>query len=83
MIAELITIIIAVGILALLYYLLKNVTTLIVNSVIGLVVLFLAKYANILGMCTKAITWMDVLICALAGLPGSILLIILHAIGLV
>ncbi len=82
MIEELILILIAIGILVVLYYFLKNVTTLIVNSIIGLVVLFVFNHFNILGLGDIPLSWMSVLVCALGGLPGAVLIILFHAVGL-
>jgi len=82
MIEELVLILIAVGILAVLYYFLKNLTTLIVNSIIGLIMLFAFNHFNILGLGDVPLTWMSVLVCALGGLPGAILVILFHAAGL-
>lgn len=71
---------IEIGLLALaaaaLYFgfkLLKNVKALAVNAIVGLVVLVAA---NAVGLGVE-ITLLAVLICALAGLPGAILVVLL------
>jgi len=82
MLDTVITVIIACGIIFALWYLLKNLTTLIVNSVIGLIVLVLVSQFNLLGMESFKVTWGAVLVCALGGLPGAILLIVLNFAGI-
>lgn len=82
MIGTLITVLIAVGIVIVLWYFLKNVTTLIINSVIGIVTLIIVSQLNLLGMESFKITWGAVLVCALGGLPGAILLIVLNLVGI-
>ena len=82
MLDTLITIIIACGIIFVFWYFLKNLTTLIVNSVVGLVVLILVSHFGLLGMDSFSVTWGSVLVCALGGLPGAILLIVLNFAGI-
>ncbi|MDD3407747.1 MAG: pro-sigmaK processing inhibitor BofA family protein [Methanomicrobium sp.] len=82
MLDTLITVIIAGGIVFVLWYFLKNLTTLIVNSVIGLIVLILVSQLGLLGMESFKVTWGSVLVCALGGLPGAILLIVLNFAGI-
>lgn len=55
------------------FKLLKNVKALAVNAIVGLVVLVAA---NVLGVGVE-ISLFAVLICALAGLPGAILVVLL------
>ncbi len=82
MLGTLLTLIVAALILIVLWYFLKNLTTLIVNSIVGIVVLVLISHLGILGMAGFKITWASVLICALGGLPGAILLIVLNFAGI-
>lgn len=55
------------------YRLLKNVKALVVNAIVGVVVLVLA---NVLGLGVE-ISLVAVLVCAVAGIPGAILVILL------
>ncbi len=55
------------------FKLLKAVKGLAVNAIVGVVILFAANLAG-LGV---QITWLSVLITAIAGVPGAILVIIL------
>ncbi|MGZ4880901.1 MAG: pro-sigmaK processing inhibitor BofA family protein [Halobacteriota archaeon] len=57
----------------------RTISYLVVNSIFGLIVLALAKY---LGLPVP-INWITVLICALAGIPGALLVILLYWLGLV
>ena len=82
MIDTLITVLIAAGIVIVLWYFLKNVTTLIVNSIVGIVTIIIISQLNILGMDSFTLTWGAVLVCALGGLPGAILLIVLNFAGI-
>jgi len=52
---------------------LKNVKALVVNAIVGVVILILA---NFLGLGV-AITPLAVLVCAIAGVPGAVLVILL------
>jgi hypothetical protein len=57
----------------------RTIRYLVVNSIFGLIVLALAKF---LGLPVP-INWITVLICALAGVPGALLVILLYWLGLV
>ncbi|MBN2734896.1 MAG: pro-sigmaK processing inhibitor BofA family protein [Methanomicrobiaceae archaeon] len=82
MLDTILTILIAGGIVFVLWYFLKNLTSLIVNSVLGLVAIIIVSQMDLLGMGSFHITWGAVLVCALGGLPGAILLIILNFAGI-
>lgn len=82
MLGTLLTLVAAALILIVLWYFLKNLTTLIVNSILGIILLVLTSHMGILGMSGFTITWGSVLICALGGLPGAILLIVLNIAGI-
>ena len=82
MIVTIITILIAVGIVFFIWYLLKNVTTLIINSIVVIITLIVVSQFGILGMETFKVTWASVIICAIGGLPGAILLILFNAVGI-
>lgn len=55
------------------YRILKNVKALVVNAIVGVIVLALA---NFLGIGVQ-ISLVAVLVCAVAGIPGAILVILL------
>ncbi len=60
------------------YYFLKTATHLIVNTVLGLIILVLGNIIFKLGI---AYTIPAILVCALGGIPGAILVILLHVFG--
>src|SRR5659263_787893 len=55
----------------------RTISYLVVNSIFGLLVLALAKF---LGLPVP-INWITVLICALAGIPGAVLVLLLYSLG--
>ena len=55
------------------YRILKNVKALVVNAIVGVLVLALA---NFLGLGVQ-ISLVTVLVCAVAGIPGAVLVILL------
>jgi len=61
------------------YYILKTVKNLIVNALLGLLILALSKFVFGVGI---AITTTVILICALGGVPGALLVILLHIMGI-
>jgi hypothetical protein len=84
MIETLLLILVAVGVAVVLYYTLKKATVLIINAVVGLVTLFLLNFFNILSLAGAPdieINLATVLICAFGGLPGAVLLVVLHLVG--
>jgi hypothetical protein len=70
---ELILVVVVLALLLGAYRIIRAVKPLIVNAVIGLIVLFVASF---LGLGVE-ITPIAVLICALGGVPGAILVVIL------
>ncbi|HHI30920.1 transcriptional regulator [Methanosarcinales archaeon ex4572_44] len=61
------------------YILLKVVKHFIVNTIIGLVILIAGNF--FLGL-NIAYTWIVLAICAIGGIAGALLVIILHYLGL-
>ena len=60
------------------YYLLKTATHLIINAVLGLIILFAANVIFDLGI---SYSLPALLVCAFAGIPGAIIVIVLHLFG--
>ena len=79
--AVVVTILAAVAVATVLYFVLKHSTTLLLNSVVGVVVLFALDWLHILSPGVP-ITLGAVLVCAFGGLPGVIALVGLHLLGL-
>jgi hypothetical protein len=82
MIDAIVAIVVGLALAATIYYFLKKATTLIINSVVGLVTLVIVNQLDLFGFGGIPITWASVLICALGGLPGALLLIVFHLAGL-
>ena len=61
------------------YYFFKVLKYLVVNSIVGLILLFISNF--LLGMFNMSfsvdINWVSILICAIGGIPGVIIVILL------
>jgi hypothetical protein len=78
-------IVVAIILIAVLFYVLKNIWILIVNSILGLATLFIVNYFHLLGYLgipDIPITWVSVVVCALGGFPGALILILLQLLGI-
>lgn len=78
-IIEMSTLVAAIIIAIVLYEILENGKQLAMNAVLGLIVLLAAKF--LLGL-KIAVTFLTVLICAIGGIFGALLIIILNFIGI-
>jgi len=74
-IAEISVLILAIIVAVVLYKILKTATSLAINAVLGVLVLIVAKF--ILGL-EIAITWITVLVCAIGGIFGALIIILLN-----
>ena len=66
-------------------FVIRNVAHLVINAIVGLITLFIVNFFHLmqyLGRPDIGYDWITVIICALAGLPGAILLIILSVLGI-
>lgn len=82
---SLILIVTAVVILAILFFVLKNIGKIIINSVLGLAILFIVNYFHLLGYVGKpdiTINAVSVIVCALGGIPGALIVILLALLGI-
>lgn len=76
---ELIVLLLAVlGVIAV-YYVLKTAKLLIVNTIMGLIILVVS---NIVFNLNIPYERMALLVCALGGIPGALLVILLHVVGI-
>ncbi|MFA5394538.1 MAG: hypothetical protein GX097_06965 [Methanomicrobiales archaeon] len=82
MIETILTLVIAIVIAVILWYFLKNVTKLIINSVVGIILLLVFNFFNIFGMGDIPINVASILICALGGIPGFVVLLVLNLVGI-
>ena len=74
-ITEISVLILALIVAYVLYKLLKTATSLAVNAVLGVLIIIVAKF--LLGL-EIAITWIAVLVCAIGGIFGALVIIALN-----
>ena len=71
--------------LAVAFYVIKNIGQLVINAIVGLITLFVVNFFHLMQYAGKpdiGYDWITIIICALAGIPGAILLIVLGLIGI-
>ena len=81
----LVALILVIAIIAIVWYLVKKLTILVVNAVLGLICLFLINFLHIMQWMGKPDLGYSVatlLICALGGLPGVLILMLLNILGI-
>ena len=76
---EFVSLLVAIFILYLLYNLLKNPVHLVANAVVGIIIFLLV---NLFLVRDVAINFFSVATVAIAGLPGVLLVLIIHFLGL-
>jgi hypothetical protein len=84
MIGPILGIILAVIAAFLIYFFIKKFVSLVINAVVGIIVLFLLNFFDVMGFFgapNLPIDWITVLICAIGGLPGVIIVIVLTIAG--
>jgi inhibitor of the pro-sigma K processing machinery len=85
MIGAIIGIILAIVAAILIYFFIKKFVSLVINAIVGVVILFLLNVFHIMplfGASDIPIDWITIIICAIGGLPGVIIVIILHLAGI-
>ena len=75
MFAELFILFAVIVMVIVLYYLFKAAKYLIVNSILGLLIIFAANF--VLGL-KITYTWLVILICAIGGVIGAVIVILLN-----
>ena len=73
-ITEIIVLVLAIIVAVVLYKVLKTATSLAINAVLGVLVLIAAKF--FLGI-QIAVTWLAIVICAIGGIFGALLIVLL------
>ncbi|HNI42487.1 MAG TPA: pro-sigmaK processing inhibitor BofA family protein [Methanoregulaceae archaeon] len=66
-------------------FLLKDIVKIIINSILGLLLLFFINYFDLLGYVGRPdipYTPVNILLCALGGIPGALIVIILQLTGI-
>ena len=80
----LITILLIVAVIAIVYYLVKNLTILIINVILGLTALILINYFHVMqwiGKPDPGYSLATIIISAVGGLPGVGILVLLDIFG--
>mgnify|MGYP001105492492 CR=1 FL=1 len=80
-----ILILVVIIFLAIALFVIRNIAHLVINAIVGLITLFVVNFFHLMqyaGRPDIGYDWITVIICALAGLPGAILLIILSVMGI-
>ncbi|NLZ29317.1 MAG: sigmaK-factor processing regulatory BofA [Methanomicrobiales archaeon] len=86
MMAELLAILLAVAIAVAIYYFMKKSLTLVINAVVGLIMLWLLNAFDVMawfGAPDIQVNLVTILVCALGGLPGALIVVLLHLFGIV
>lgn len=81
----LVAIILVVVIVAIVWFLVKQLSVLVVNAICGLVGLFLVNFLHVMQWMGKPDLGYDVatlLICAIGGIPGVLILMLLGILGI-
>ena len=81
----LVAIVLVIAIIAIVWYLVKKLSILVVNAVLGLICLFLINFLHIMQWMGKpdlGYSLATILICALGGLPGVLILMLLNILGI-
>jgi SigmaK-factor processing regulatory protein BofA len=68
----------------LLIFILKDIVKIIINSILGLLILFIVNYFDLLAYLGKSdipYTPVNILLCALGGIPGALIVIIIQLTG--
>jgi inhibitor of the pro-sigma K processing machinery len=85
MTSVIIAILLVVAIIAVVYYLVKEFSVLIENAVAGLIILVVMNYFHVMQWMGKPDLGYDlatVLICAVGGVPGVCILVLLDILGI-
>jgi hypothetical protein len=83
--AILITVMIIVAVVAIAYYLVKKFSVLLINAILGLLFLFILNFfhmMNWIGRPDLGYSLATLLICAVGGLPGVGILVLLSILGI-
>jgi hypothetical protein len=81
----LVALILVIAIIAIVWYLVKQISVLIVNAVLGLACLFIINFLHVMQWMGKSDLGYDIptiVICAIGGLPGVLILMLLGILGI-
>jgi inhibitor of the pro-sigma K processing machinery len=83
--AILITIMVIVAVVAIAYYLVKKFSFLLINAILGIISLFILNFFHVMNWIGKpdlGYSLATFLICAVGGLPGVVILVLLSILGI-
>lgn len=81
----LVTLLLVVAIIAVVYVLVKKFSVLVINAILGLIALFLLNFLHVMQWMGKpdlGYSIATVIICAVGGLPGICILVLLDILGI-
>ena len=81
----LITIVVVVAVVAIAYYLVKKFSILLINAILGIIFLFILNFFQVMTWIGKpdlGYSLATLLICAVGGLPGVVILVLLSILGI-
>jgi inhibitor of the pro-sigma K processing machinery len=81
----LVSLLLIIIIIAIVYFLIKNLMVLILNAILGLTALFLLNYFHVMQWIGKpdlGYSLATIIICGLGGLPGVCILVLLDIVGI-
>jgi hypothetical protein len=81
----LVTLLLVVAIIAVVYFLVKKFSVLVINAILGLIALFLLNFLHVMQWMGKpdlGYSTANVIICAVGGIPGICVLILLDILGI-
>jgi hypothetical protein len=81
----LVTLLLVVAIIAVVYFLVKKFSVLVINAILGLIALFLLNFLHVMQWMGKpdlGYSVATVIICAVGGLPGICVLVLLDILGI-
>lgn len=83
--AILITLMVIVAVVAIAYYLIKKFSVLLINAILGIILLFILNFFHVMNWIGKpdlGYSLATLLICAVGGLPGVVILVLLSILGI-
>jgi hypothetical protein len=81
----LVAILLVVAIIAVVYYLVKKFAVLLMNAILGIIVLFFLNFLHVMqwmGKSDLGYSFATIIICAVGGLPGVCILVLLNILGI-
>ncbi len=81
----LVTLLLVVAIIAVVYFLVKKFSVLVINAILGLIALFILNFLHVMQWMGKpdlGYSIATVIICAVGGIPGICVLVLLDILGI-